>query len=77
MLEKIKQHTPKHITIFSQEECVANSLADYLRRHPEIENKISKNGNSRFLTTESVDKFSEAATLFLGNPVTSEQITLE
>jgi glutamate racemase len=62
---KIKQYTPKTITILPQGRYVAESLADYLRRHPEMEIRCSKNGTVRFLTTEAADKFAEAAGIFL------------
>jgi glutamate racemase len=76
LIKQIQRHLPKGVELFSQGECVARSLADYLRRHPEMETKLAKQSRSRFLTTESVEKFSEAASFFLGQPVVAEQITL-
>ena len=39
--KKIEEYVPVDVTILSQGEIVANSLADYLERHPEIEQQIS------------------------------------
>lgn len=60
----------------AQGEIVARSLADYLRRHPEYETQLQKGGSCRYLTTDDADRFSSAATLFLGNTVQAEHIEL-
>ena len=65
LIEKIRKYTPSHIQIISQGEYVAESLDDYLMRHPEINDRCSKNGQCRFLTTESESKFQESASIFL------------
>lgn len=65
LIEKIRKYTPSHIQIISQGEYVAASLDDYLMRHPEINDRCSKNGLCRFLTTESESKFQESASIFL------------
>ena len=72
----IHKHLPPHIKILSQGGLVANSLKDYLHRHPEIEQKCSRNGGCTFLTTESSNKFTETATLFLQDTITAQQIEL-
>ena len=53
-----------------------DKLEDYLHRHSEIERRCSQGGSCRYLTTESPQKFSEAATLFLNEPVVAEHIVL-
>ncbi len=53
----------------AQGEIVAQSLKDYLQRHPEIEQRLQKGGECTFLTTDDADKFADAAALFLGAPV--------
>lgn len=65
LIEKIRKYTPSHIQIISQGEYVAASLDNYLMRHPEINDRCSKNGLCRFLTTESESKFQESASIFL------------
>lgn len=76
LLPKIRQYTPQHIRILPQGELVAESLADYLRRHPEMERKCTKGGTIEFLTTESPEKFDTLASLFMQSNVTSTRITL-
>lgn len=65
LMKKIRQYTPQHIRIIAQGEYVAISLEDYLKRHPEMDNRCTKNGTCRFLTTESTSKFEESASIFL------------
>ena len=78
LLKKIRQFTPEHIQLVPQGEYVAHSLQDYLKRHPEMDVRCSKNGISRFLTTESTAKFEESASIFLSqDKVEVESITLE
>lgn len=76
LLDKIRKYTPNGIKVVAQGEIVANSLKDYLERHPEIEDVCSKGGTLEFLTTESSDKFAEAAAIFMGKAVDANQIML-
>ena len=78
LMEKIKQFTPSHVQIIAQGEYVARSLRNYLDRHPEMDERCSKNGISRFLTTESKRKFEESASIFLKEEnINVESISLE
>lgn len=77
LLPKIKQYTPKHINIVAQGDYVAESLKDYLKRHPEMDEHCTKGGTCRFLTTEYESKFSESAAIFLNQKVEVERIILE
>ena len=65
LLDKIKKYVPSGITIISQGEYVATSLANYLHKHPEMEERCTKGGSCHFLTTEYADKFEKSASLFL------------
>ncbi len=78
LLDKIRKHTPAHIRLIPQGEYVARSLQDYLYRHPEMDGRCTKSGRCRFLTTESVEKFKESASIFLRQEdMVVESITLE
>ncbi|MFT3703221.1 MAG: glutamate racemase [Agriterribacter sp.] len=73
---KIRQFLPENITLLSQGEIVADSLADYLKRHPEMEERCSQNGKTRFFTTDSPDDFDAHAAVFFGKNVISSHIDL-
>lgn len=76
LIDKIRRYAPSGVTILSQGPTVADSLTDYLRRHPEMEARLSRSGTDRYLTTEAADRFAPMATLFLGRPVAATRITL-
>jgi len=75
--KKIREYLPEGIKLVSQGQLVAESLADYLRRHSEIESRCSKNGTCRFYTTESEEKFASMASLFLKGKIEAERVNLE
>ena len=76
LLNKIHEYTPGRVTLLSQGKIVAKSLADYLNRHPEIDEMCSKGGNLRFLTTDSTDEFDAHGKEFFGEEIQSEFIHL-
>ncbi|MBK9569453.1 MAG: glutamate racemase [Chitinophagaceae bacterium] len=75
--EKIEEYLPVGVKLISQGEIVAKSLADYLNRHPEIENRCSKNSQRVFYTTDSTGDFDNHAAIFYGQHVQSRHIDLE
>jgi len=77
LLPKIRHYIANDISVISQGEYVAESLKDYLRRHPEMAAKCTKNGSCQFYTTEAEEKFSESASTFLNQQISVKHITLE
>ena len=77
LIDKIRQYIPEGVTLLPQGEYVASSLEDYLHRHSEMDQKLTKGGTCRFLTTESAEKFSEAASVFLSRPIEVEQVVID
>jgi len=76
LMPKILKYLPEGVRIVSQGEYVANSLQSYLERHPQIAQKCSQGGNTRYLTTENPDKFKEQAQIFLNEAVEVDNITI-
>ena len=76
LLPAIRSIVPDRVRILVQGDFVAPSLVDYLQRHPEIEQKLSRGGSQRFLTTDHTEGFDRLAQVFLGHPVVSENVTL-
>lgn len=77
LMDKIRQFTPSHIRLVAQGEYVARSLKDYLSRHTDMRTRCTAGSSCEFLTTESVEKFQEAASIFLHQQVHVRSITLE
>ncbi len=73
----IRAVVPPAVRLLSQGEIVAPSLEDYLRRHPELERRLSSGGTTEFLTTDVGESFDRLAELFLGHAVASERARLE
>jgi len=73
---KIQRYVPSGSTIVSQGEIVANSLANYLLRHPEIDERCSKNGQRSFFTTDSTVDFDQHASIFYNAKVESKHANL-
>jgi glutamate racemase len=76
LLNKIMKYMPESISVIAQGEIVAKSLGEYLERHPEIEQKCSKNGLRKFYTTGDTSDFNNHAGLFFEHEVVSEKIKL-
>ena len=76
LMEKIQQAMPPTVRIVPQGEYVAQSLHDYLQRHPEMEQHCSRQATTRYLTTENPEKFNDQARLFLNEAVAAEHILL-
>ena len=66
-----------HITTIAQGELEAESLRDYLTRHPEYREPLSKGGTCTYLTTENADRFAQSASIFLNSPIQAKIISLE
>lgn len=76
--EKIKAHLPQGMNVVAQGDIVAKSLADYLHRHPGIESRLSKSGDlSFYTTTDDTADFDHHASLFFGEAVRSEYVSMK
>ncbi len=73
----IEKHLPKQVNILTQGHIVADGLKDYLMRHTEMETLISKNASVQFLTTDSAELFDKQASLFYGNEIKSNHLSLK
>ncbi len=74
LLPIIEKFVPKNIKILSQGNLVANSLIDYLKRHPEVESACSKNGTIKFYTTDNPTDFEEKGKIFFEENVKALKI---
>lgn len=73
---KIREFTPAGISLLSQGKIVAESLAGYLQRHPEMAGRCSKGGQISFFTTDSTEDFDNHAAIFYGQAVKSQHLAL-
>ena len=76
LAEVIQRYVPKKIQILKQGDIIAEKLVDYLRRHPEMDSRLTKGGRLTFQTTESASFFEAKAALFLGREVEATTVHL-
>jgi glutamate racemase len=76
LLPKIHKFMPRGIRIIAQGEYVACSLQSYFLRHPDMEQRCTKNGQTRYLTTENPERFKEQAQIFLHEDIEVENVVL-
>lgn len=77
LIDKIKTFLPTSVTIMPQGVYVAESLADYLQRHPDMAERCSTNGTCRYFTTENHVRFEQLASIFMNESVEATKIVLE
>ncbi|MBU1165145.1 glutamate racemase [Patescibacteria group bacterium] len=75
--KKIKSIMGKSCNVLDTSAIVAESLKDYLNRHTEIESKLVKGKEHRYIVTDSTDRFKENAQNWLGQKIKLEKIDLE
>lgn len=77
-IEDFLKRTNRQISVIAQGTIVANSLQDYLLRHPDIAERAKMGGKQTitYLTTESATKFAESASIFLSEPIKAQHIEL-
>lgn len=74
--EKMKKAAGKNVRVVSERDVMPEALADYLKRHPDIGQKISRNTPSRFYTTGDAEHFAKLGSVFFGTPIHAERVTL-
>jgi glutamate racemase len=74
--KRIEKFLPADIKVIAQGEIVAESLQDYLQRHTEIEEQLSKNKTVHFYTTDSAEDFNNHATIFYGEATNAKHVEL-
>lgn len=74
LLPRLSAIFPDYINILTQGDIVAKSLANYLERHPEMEEKFGKDAEKSFYTTGDPATFDEHASIFFGEELKSSKM---
>lgn len=77
LLPIIKNNVSDKVTVLSQGELVSEKLADYLLRHPEIDEKCGKHGRMTFYTTDEVVDFENKTKIFYGQKIKANYIDVK
>jgi glutamate racemase len=76
LLPGIRAMVPADIEILPQGELVAERLADWLVRHPEMERRLARGGARRYLTTDDPAWFAAHGARILGAEMSAEKVRL-
>lgn len=74
---KIEPCLPQGVRLISQGDLVAQSLKDYLHRHPEMNERLSQGGKVSYRTTECPDKFEGLASIFVDERVEATRVKID
>ncbi len=77
LIPLILKFVPENIRLLEQGKLVSSKLVEYLARHPEMDEKCTKSGQVKYLTTENEEVFEKNATTFLGQNIQCEKIVLK
>lgn len=76
LLPALRRIVPPGTEILEQGGLVAERLADWMRRHPEQEAKLTRGGTRRFCTTDDPAWFAARGEKLLGAPIHAERVRL-
>lgn len=74
--KKIRQTMGPEVIILSGEREVPPKVALYLKNHPEIESKLSRQGTVTFYSTDVTSKFSTLGSRFFGQQIQVQKVVL-
>jgi glutamate racemase len=76
LIDGIRHILPRSIEIIAQGDLVAERLADWLERHPEMERRLSRSGRRRFATTDDPAWFAARGEPIVQTAISVERVTL-
>jgi len=74
---QIKKICGGDINVISQDKIIPAKLANYLKRHPEIEKKLSKKKRRTFLVTDLTDAMKTLSRKWFGKDIKFKVVTIE
>lgn len=77
LLPALRRIVPAEVEILDQGEIVASRLADWMRRHPEQEKRLTRGGARRHATTDDPAWFALRGERLLGHAITVERVRLK
>ena len=73
---EIRAALPPQVRLVFQGDIVANKTLDYLRRHPEMDARLTKGGKTSYLTSDTAKFFEKGAFLFGIEGISAESVVL-
>lgn len=72
----IARFIPSGVRIIGQGHIVAESLADYLHRHPEMDCRLGQQGTVKYYTTDKIELFQQMAGIFMEQEINCEHLQI-
>lgn len=72
----IARFIPSGVRIIGQGHIVAESLADYLLRHPEMDCRLGQQGTVKYYTTDKIELFQQMAGIFMEQEINCEHLQI-
>jgi glutamate racemase len=72
-IRSLLDHDPE---LICSGQVTAIKLMEYLRRHRELESRLSRGGSRRYLSTDLTPRFQQLASLFMGQEMDSDVVEL-
>jgi glutamate racemase len=73
---EISEIVGPRISVINESVVVSKKLQEYLVRHPEVTEKLSKNRSVKFYSTDSPSKFEALGGQFIGRAIEVQKINL-
>jgi glutamate racemase len=77
LLDDFRRIMGKNIQVPHPGKIVAQSLVNYLERHPELADKLSENKKVAYLTTDCPERFKKEALVFLGREIKVKKVDID
>jgi glutamate racemase len=77
LYEGIRQIVPPAIEVLGQAQIVSDRLADWLQRHPEMRERLDREGVERLTVTADEEAFERYGALLLGRRFEVERVSLD
>ena len=75
--DQITKIVGSDVNLISQDEIIASKLKEYLNRHPDLEQGLSRNQSRRYLITDKTEANQAFAERIFGSPVELEQVDID
>jgi glutamate racemase len=74
---QIKKAVGQNVKVISQADIIPKKLKDYLRRHSEIERKLSKNSKIELLVTDKTEHYESLAKSWFGKKAVLKKVVIK
>lgn len=74
--KEIERIAGKQCKVISSAKTAVDAIDGYFKKHPDVLKSITKNGEHKFYTTDSPDRFEELGSKFLGKKIKAERVNV-